>query len=329
MGLHEAGQQSTRKREAPPVLRGLEAHDFEPDANPVDSYLERLRSKASRTSVRSSLKVLADIASGGRIEAEQFPWHRLTYRQGLRLRSALVELYEPAGVNAKLSALREVVRECFVLELVRSDHLERILHVKSVPESTVLRGREARRDELVRLAEVCRADKRAQGPRDFAVFSLLAGLGVRSIELARAQLSDVDLEGGVLTVRRKGGRVDQAPLSATTVRALRAWIEVRGNEYGALFYACDRSGGVRPKPIGRHAIRRLVERRRAEAGLEKLTPHDLRRTLAGQLLDDEAVDLGTAKRILGHRKTDTLLRYDHRPLRADRKKKPGFRVRVR
>lgn len=316
MVLDPTPRARTAQRKAAPILRGLEPHEYDPDGHPVEAYLERLGSPASRAGVTSALRVIAEIASGGAIELDRFPWHRVTYRQALRLRSELVKRYEPAGVNLKLSALRGVVRECFLLELVSGEHLERIRQVRRVAESGNLRGREAAGDELRKLAEVCRADPRAQGPRDFAVFSLLAGLGLRAGEVVRLQLSAVDLEAGVLTVKRKGARAERLPLTPAVISALEAWLAVRGRGRGPLFYACDHAGGVRPKGIGRQAVGRLVERRRREAQLPRLTPHDLRRTVAGRLLD--RVDVGTAKAITGHRKTDTLLLYDRRPMERAR-----------
>jgi len=45
------------------------------------------------------------------------------------------------------------------------------------------------------------------------------------------------------------------------------------------------AGALRPKAMTGEAIRQLLGRRRAAAGLAALAPHDLRRTYAGDLLD--------------------------------------------
>jgi integrase len=50
------------------------------------------------------------------------------------------------------------------------------------------------------------------GARDAAIVLLLARLGLRSIEVARLELSDLDWRAGELLVRGKGGREDRLPL---------------------------------------------------------------------------------------------------------------------
>jgi integrase len=50
------------------------------------------------------------------------------------------------------------------------------------------------------------------GARDFAIVLLLARLGLRSIEVARLELADLDWRAGELRVRGKGGAEDRLPL---------------------------------------------------------------------------------------------------------------------
>ena len=51
------------------------------------------------------------------------------------------------------------------------------------------------------------------GVRDFAMMMLVARLGLRSIEVARLELRDVDWRAGELVVRGKGRRQDRLPLA--------------------------------------------------------------------------------------------------------------------
>jgi len=50
------------------------------------------------------------------------------------------------------------------------------------------------------------------GVRDFAIMMVVARLGLRSIEVARLELRDVDWQAGELMVRGKGRRQDRLPL---------------------------------------------------------------------------------------------------------------------
>ena len=64
----------------------------------------------------------------------------------------------------------------------------------------------------------------AVGVRDFAIMMLVARLGLRSIEVARLQLRDVDWRAGELVVRGKARRQDRLPLPAEVGEALVAYL---------------------------------------------------------------------------------------------------------
>ena len=61
----------------------------------------------------------------------------------------------------------------------------------------------------------------------------------------------------------------------------------------------------------------MLAKRAAEAGVADLSPHDLRRTTASDLLDE--TDAITTARLLGHASTATTMAYDRRGDRAVRK----------
>ena len=62
------------------------------------------------------------------------------------------------------------------------------------------------------------------GVRDFAIMMLVARLGLRSIEVARLELGDVDWRAGELVVRGKARRQDRLPLPAEVGEALVAYL---------------------------------------------------------------------------------------------------------
>jgi site-specific recombinase XerC len=78
--------------------------------------------------------------------------------------------------------------------------------------------------EIERLLGGCERDT-AAGPRDYAVLSLLARLGLRGAEAAGLQLGDIGWRAGEIAVTGKGSRTERLPLSAAAGEALAAWME--------------------------------------------------------------------------------------------------------
>jgi site-specific recombinase XerD len=78
-------------------------------------------------------------------------------------------------------------------------------------------------DHVKRVLVACNR-KTATGKRDYAILLLLARLGLRSGEVARLKLEDIDWEGGYITIRGKAGRVDPMPLPTDVGKALAAYL---------------------------------------------------------------------------------------------------------
>lgn len=120
------------------------------------------------------------------------------------------------------------------------------------------------------------------GVRNFAMMILIARLGLRSIEVARLELRDVDWRAGELVVRGKARRRDRLPLPAEVGEALVAYLSCGRNPEGArhLFLTCKAPRG----PIRADLVGDVVERACERAGLPHVGPHRLRHALAGELL---------------------------------------------
>ena len=120
------------------------------------------------------------------------------------------------------------------------------------------------------------------GIRDFAIMMLVARLGLRSIEVARLELGDVDWRAGELVVRGKGRRLDRLPLPAEVGEALVAYLFCGRNPADAVhvFLTCRAPRG----PIRADLVGDVVERACKRVGLPKVGPHRLRHALASELL---------------------------------------------
>ena len=120
------------------------------------------------------------------------------------------------------------------------------------------------------------------GARNFAIMTLVARLGLRSIEVARLQLRDVDWRSGELVVRGKAHRRDRLPLPPEVGEALVAYLSGDRARQSAehLFLTCR----APYRPIRADLVGDVVERACLRAGLPRVGPHRLRHALAADLL---------------------------------------------
>ena len=294
-----------------------------PSRNPALVYLASV-SEGSRRSLRKALETTAQIVSSGLLDAEVFPWHRLTYADVVGLREALHRTIsertgKPLGaatINRTLVAVRGVLRAAWRLGLISHEAYQRAADVPSVRVSELLAGRALERHELVALFGACQADRTARGARDAAALALAYGLGLRRSEIAALDLESLDLEHETLRVVGKGRKVAELPVKGGVRDALRAWLRHRSHTPGALVCPVDKAGRVQLRRLSDVAVFKLLPRRQRQAGLATMSPHDLRRSFVSDLLDQGA-DLSVASRLARHEDPATTKRYDRRGKRAE------------
>jgi site-specific recombinase XerD len=144
------------------------------------------------------------------------------------------------------------------------------------------------------------------GIRNFAIMTLIARLGLRSIEVARLHLQDVDWRAGELVIHGKGHRHDRLPLPAEVGEAIVAYLSSgrSPDRDRHLFLTCRAPRG----PIRADLVGDVVERACTRAGLPVVGPHRLRHALAGELLRHGA-GLVAISQVLRHQDLATTALY--------------------
>lgn len=279
--------------------------------HPARAYLARL-ALGSRPAMRGALQVAAELLSGGRCDWETMPWHLLEAQHTKALRAELAHRYAPTTANKMLSAVRGVLREAWELGLMPAEQYHRATSFRTVRGERLLRGRALGAGELKALFAACKADKLPTGGRDAALIAVLYGSGLRRSEAVALDVGSYDKEQGSLTVRAGKGNKDRVCYTASgQARLIDAWLKVRGEHAGPLFCAIAKGGKIKERRLTDRAVLYIVQRRAKEAGVERFSPHDLRRTMIGDLLDAGA-DIATVQKLAGHANVSTTVRYDRR-----------------
>ena len=144
-------------------------------------------------------------------------------------------------------------------------------------------------------------------------------VGLRRDELASLDVADWVPDEVMLKVRHgKGNKQRQVYLSEGAIAALDDWLAVRGDRPGRLFLPVNRGRRIYGVKLNASAVRDIVVKRAAQAQVADLSPHDFRRTVAGDLLDND-VDIVTVQKLLVHASVQTTASYDRRGERAKKK----------
>jgi site-specific recombinase XerD len=134
------------------------------------------------------------------------------------------------------------------------------------------------------------------GARDRAMLMLLARLGLRSIEIARLQLDDLDWRAGDLLVRGKARRDDRLPIPDDVGNALAEYLAFRGRHESRCVFLTLRAP---IRPIRADLVGDVVQRHCRQAGVPHVGPHRLRHTLATRMLAQGAA-LADISQVLRH-----------------------------
>ncbi|RLC74263.1 MAG: integrase [Chloroflexi bacterium] len=272
-------------------------------------YLE-LRDRSSHT-VRAYLSDVRQFAAWfTKHTGEFFTLPTVTEYDVQGWRDHLMATMKPATVNRKLASLSTLYRWAGETERVEKDptrYISGVVQQKTAPRSLS--------DQALR--RILRQARLSGNKRDAALLELLAATGLRVSEAAGLKVGDLELgeRHGWVTVRAtkgKGRKQRRVPVHVKARRALWEYLGERGFEPDEPLaeraeeplFLSQKSGGT-----SSYAVWYAVKKYARLAGVENVTPHTFRHTVATQLVRDPSVDLVTAATFLGHSRLDTTARY--------------------
>src|SRR5438093_1913938 len=218
--------------------------------------------------------------------------------------------YAPATINLRLAAVRRIAYEAADAGLLSPELAAGIRRVKGVRRIGVRLGNRLTPEQGRQLlAPRTTLNPRAQ--RDYAMIAMLIGCGLRRGELLALTLESIQQREEhwvIADLVGKAGHVRTVPVPMWVKRALDTWTTAANITDGPVFRAINKAGrnwgnGMSPKVVWD-----VVRAAAARAGIDKLTPHDLRRTCA-RLCHLAGGELDQIQFLLGHVSIQTTERY--------------------
>jgi integrase/recombinase XerC len=245
-----------------------------------DAHMDRVRGLAPKTRaqvLRTVGRLLCQRFGGGCVKVASIkPEHlRRFYAQQAALHR------KPGGAGSVVAALHSYLHYRASL----GDLVHGLIGAVSAPANwrlaTLPKALTAQEVEqlVASLGQPGRSMRRAD-----AIVRCALDLGLRSGEIARLELDDIDWRVGTITLRHtKGLREDDLPLPATTGAAIAAYLKSERPQTTnrAVFV---RHVAPRDEPVGPDLVRTTIRQAYARAGLPYTRSHLLRHTMASRLL---------------------------------------------
>lgn len=122
--------------------------------NPYLVYLSQL-GVGSRRTMHESLERIAQMMSGGELNALNFPWSELRYQHTQAIYTHLLETRAPATVNKMIAALGRVLKEAWKLGQMSAEDYHRAIAIERRTGQRLLKGRALSTGEVGAILSVC------------------------------------------------------------------------------------------------------------------------------------------------------------------------------
>jgi site-specific recombinase XerD len=284
--------------------RPLDMTEVGQELRRYDHYMEQVRGLAPKT--REGVLRIVEALLRKHFGDDAIRFEVITAERVRRFFAAMAKNYKtPSSLGVVVSSLRGYFRWRATL----GDHTHALVGALAHPANWQL----ASLPKSLAPAEVeqLEAALGQSGPsmlRADAIVRCALDLGLRSGEVARLSLDDIDWDAGTITLRQtKGGREEVMPLPEATGQAIAAYVRgERPKTRHRMVFA--RHMTPRDRPIGPDLVRKTIRQAYARAGLPYTRSHLLRHTMAGRLLAGGA-SLKEVADVLRHRSLNTTLIY--------------------
>jgi site-specific recombinase XerD len=216
----------------------------------------------------------------------------------------------PGTVNLRLGAVRRLAYEASDCGLLSPDLAAGIRRVKGVKKLGVRLGNWLTAEQGERLWRSPDAG-RLKGKRDRALLAVLLACGLRrheAVDLDFSHLQQREQHWAIVDIVGKAGHTRTVPMPDWVKNVLDEWSNAAGLASGKVFRRVNRAGKTWGESMTEKVVWHVVREFAKKAGIDKLAPHDLRRTCA-RLCHSAGGELEQIQFLLGHVSIQTTERY--------------------
>ena len=229
----------------------------------------------------------------------------LRYRISLEQRQ-----YAPSTINLRLAAVRRIAYEAADSGLLSPELAAGIRRVKGVCRLGLRVGNWLTAEQGKRLLQAGSVDS-LRGKRNRAMLAMLIGCGLRRAELLGLTMNSIQLREEhwvIADLAGKGGHIRTVPIPCWVKKAVDVWTEAAQITEGRVFRSINKAGKIWGNGMTPKVLWEVVKAAAGRAGIDKLAPHDLRRTCA-RLCHLAGGELDQIQFLLGHVSIQTTERY--------------------
>jgi site-specific recombinase XerD len=172
-------------------------------------------------------------------------------------------------------------------------------------------------------------------PLHYAILAVGFYTGLRSSEIRNLKIGDYGKIGGICVLRTiiKGDKQHTIPLNPIAIDSIEKLIEKKrelGHPLEPESYLFTSLKFTIANPLSASGLRQVFDRALTLSGintkdsLERYSPHSMRASIAGHLLNTQDTPLEDVQRLLGHSSPTTTQRYNKR--KKDLTKSPVYRI---
>ena len=207
----------------------------------------------------------------------------------------------PATINLRLAAIRRLAYEAADTGLLSPELAAGIRRVKGARRLGVKLGNWLTAEQSRMLLGALDRNT-VVGRRDRAILALLLGCGLRRAEVAKLTFGDIQQREArwvIADLIGKGNHIRTVPVPGWVKVAIDDWVSLAQVSAGRIFRRVNRVGGIWGQGLTEKAIWHVVKSAASAVGLQRLSPHDCRRTCA-RLCHEAGGELEQIQFLLGH-----------------------------